>query len=193
MLKNDLYWREALNEHFVSLTPRFESTPERQKYLKAFGTLIMASIFHGISPDPVSPFLLALIFQGSSALTDQDFITSVAPSTAEDLCEWPSDDAAIPKTPRNSLLLAGMELQVRVPCYHRDRYGLMRLQHRDIQDHTPDQLRRLRLSIFREKLIGKVNESEVAAINDGLRIKPSATLKDISSVSSSWICRRLVK
>jgi hypothetical protein len=114
MTENDRYWRPGLEEEFFSLVPRWETSPHRCTQFKAFGSLIMMAIFHRVPPDPVSPFLLAHIFQGDAILEDRDFIGRVAPATLISLADWPADDSAVPALPKNCSLLANLEMQVRI-------------------------------------------------------------------------------
>jgi hypothetical protein len=112
MLADDRYWRSALDEMYFSLAPRRETSTLRCTRIKAFATLIMISIFYGITPDPVSPFLLASILQGSHAIEDQSFIHEVAPATAMSFSDWPVDDSPVLPSQHNHMLLANIDMQV---------------------------------------------------------------------------------
>jgi hypothetical protein len=113
MIHDERYWRQGLDENFYSLAPRLESSDPRRTQLKAYGSLIMIAIYHRVPPDPVSPFLLAHLFQGDSALENRDFIAAVAPETAKSFSDWPTDDSPILPSPKNVSLLANLEIQVR--------------------------------------------------------------------------------
>ena len=113
MVQDDHYWRIGLDENYYSLATRLESSDSRRAQLKAYGSLIMAAIYHSISPDPVSPFILAYITQGPAALEDREFIAVVAPKTVMSFTDWPSDTSPIPPTVKNITLLANIEIQVR--------------------------------------------------------------------------------
>ena len=113
MVHEECYWRLGLDEGYYSLAPRLESSQSRSVQLQAYSSLIMISIFHGITPDPVSPFLLASIFQGDAILQAWEFIAVVAPGTAESFTEWPVDDSAVLASSKNIALLSSLEIQVR--------------------------------------------------------------------------------
>jgi hypothetical protein len=59
------------------------------------------------------------------------------------------------------------------------------LQHRDIVDYEGPQLCQLRAQVFQGTLIGRAELSEIAALNDGLSIKVSESIQDISAVSTT--------
>jgi hypothetical protein len=112
MTHDEPYWRQGLDENFYSLAPRGESTDSRRTQLKAYGSLIMIAIYHRVPPDPISPFLLARLFQGASALENREFIAAVAPETAKSFCDWPADNSLILPSLKNISLLANLEYQV---------------------------------------------------------------------------------
>jgi len=56
------------------------------------------------------------------------------------------------------------------------------LQYRDIADYDVAQLQRLRMKVFHDTLIGKPEPSEVMALGNGLSIKVSERVEDISAV-----------
>jgi hypothetical protein len=112
MIEDGSYWRSELDEKYFTLAPRRASSDERRLKIKAFASIIMVAIFHGISPDPISPFLISSILQGKRVLQDRKFIASVAPLTAATLEDWPEDDSPIPATIKTQSLLANSNIQV---------------------------------------------------------------------------------
>ena len=74
----------------------------------------MVAVFYGVTPDPLSPFLLAHTLLGDKAIQDQAFIAEVAPVTANAFVDWPHDGSAIPATPSNLSLLSNMEIQASI-------------------------------------------------------------------------------
>jgi hypothetical protein len=72
----------------------------------------MISIFHSVTPDPVSPFLLVSIFQGDSVLQAHDFIGAVAPGMVASFSEWLVDDFTVLASPKNVVLLSNLEIQI---------------------------------------------------------------------------------
>jgi hypothetical protein len=112
MIRDERYWRLGLDEGYFSLAPRLESSSARQVQIKAYASLIMVAIFHGVSPDPISPFLLASVLGGKRILQDREFMAAVAPSTAVHFSEWPSDDSPVPSSPGVKSLLANLNIEV---------------------------------------------------------------------------------
>jgi len=112
MTMDTRYWRCTLDEGYYTLAPRLDSTPQRRIQIKSFATLIMIAIFHGISPDPISPFLLASILQGNDVLQDQQFIAAVAPLTAKMFSDWPTNNSPVLATSTNLSLLANLNIEV---------------------------------------------------------------------------------
>lgn len=112
MTMDTRFWRCTLDEGYYTLAPRLDSTPQRRIQIKSFATLIMIAIFHGISPDPISPFLLSSILQGNHVLEDQQFIAAVAPLTARMFSDWPTDNSPVPATSTNLSLLANLNIEV---------------------------------------------------------------------------------
>jgi len=112
MIADDRFWCCGLDENYYSLAPRLESSPSRRIQIKAYGTLVMMAIFHGISPDPISPFLLASVLEGDHVLQDNDFIVTVAPLTAPAFLNWPVDGSSIPATTAIQSLLANVNIEV---------------------------------------------------------------------------------
>jgi hypothetical protein len=112
MVTNEQFWRGGLDEGYFTLAPRLESSRSRQIQIKAYASLIMMAIFHGVTPDPISPFLLASVLQGEAAVEDRSFIAAVAPLTAESFSEWPTDASVVPASQRNLSLLCNLNIQV---------------------------------------------------------------------------------
>jgi hypothetical protein len=112
MLSDERYWRCGLDEGYYSFAPRQETSQQRRIQIKAYATLIMMSIFHGITPDPVSPFLLANVLQDTAIVEDRAFIAAVAPATFESLSEWPIDASPVPASPKNLALLCNLDTEV---------------------------------------------------------------------------------
>lgn len=112
IIKDQRYWRSGLDEGYYSLAPRLESSDVRCTQIKAYATLIMVAMFNGLSPDPISPFLLAFISQGESLLYDKGFMATVAPLTRAIFNDWPDNDTIPPNTPHIQCLLAHLDVEV---------------------------------------------------------------------------------
>jgi hypothetical protein len=112
IVKDERYWRLGLEEGYFSLAQRLESSLSRQVQIKAYATIVMAAIFHGVSPDPISPFLLVSIMKGDDVLEDRDFMAAVASSTTVEFSNWPTDDSPIPAASGNISLLAQLGIEV---------------------------------------------------------------------------------
>ena len=119
MLEDDAYWRPTLlEEGYHSLAPRDESSKSRHSQIKAYAALVMIAIYHGVCPDPVSPFLLAMLFEGESLLLDLKFITHVAPLTQVMLNDWPDNHKPPPRTMAVQTLLANLGTEVRLIAFN---------------------------------------------------------------------------
>jgi hypothetical protein len=119
IIKDERYWRLGLEEGYFSLAQRLESSVSRQIQIKAYATIVMAAIFHGVSPDPISPFLLASVMKGDEVLEDSSFMGAVASATALEFSNWPTDDSPVPATSGNISLLAQLGIEVCVyPILH---------------------------------------------------------------------------
>jgi len=116
LITNSNYWRQGLEEGYFTLAPRLESSQARRIQIKAHATLILVAIFHRISPDPISPFLLAQVLVGKDILEDRRFMKAVSPLTHEAFLEWPLDDSPVPRTTKNQTLLANLDIQVLLIC-----------------------------------------------------------------------------
>ena len=90
MLEEEAYWCANLEEDYQSLAPHLETSVSRCSQIKAYGMLVILSICHGISPDPVSPFLLTALLDNDELLYNLDFIKTVAPITGSKLQDWPT-------------------------------------------------------------------------------------------------------
>ena len=113
MTSDEKYWRFRLDEVYYSLANRDETSPTRCLQIKCYATLIMLALFYGVTPDPVSPFLLASILEGDDLLYDKDFLDAMAPATARLLSHWPEDDTQLPiSSTEISLILSHVNLEV---------------------------------------------------------------------------------
>lgn len=113
MVSDEKYWRFRLDEDYSSLVHREETSPTRCMQIKCYASLIMIALFYGVTPDPVSPFLLASILEGDALLYDKEFLNAMAPATARLISHWPEDDMQLP-LPNNEihLLLSKVNLEV---------------------------------------------------------------------------------
>lgn len=113
MISDEKYWRFRLDEVFSSLAPRDETSPTRCMQIKSYASLIMIALFYGVTPDPVSPFLLATFLEGDDLLYDKDFLHAMAPATAKLLSHWPEDDTQLPISSNEiNLILSHVNLEV---------------------------------------------------------------------------------
>jgi hypothetical protein len=123
MLSDTTFWRSSFTEEYFSLTPRLTTSSFRKTRIKAFGSLVLLCFYMsgGVSPDPVSPFLLLSALAGDEALLDLEFIKTLAPDCAKTLEYWPLDHLAPLPSPEdgvtyenvNSLLIHCTNHQVR--------------------------------------------------------------------------------
>jgi hypothetical protein len=118
IVKDERYWRLGLEEGYFSLAQRLESSVSRQVQIKAYATIVMAAIFYGISPDPISLFFLASVMKGDDVLEDSNFMGAVAPATNVEFSNWPTDDSPVPATSGNISLLAQLGIEVCAPSAH---------------------------------------------------------------------------
>jgi hypothetical protein len=115
MVNDEAYWRSDLAENYYSLVPRMETSATRCLKIKSYASLIMIAMFYQISPDPVSPFLLASLLQGADILYDSTFMTAVAPLTRLSFAHWPTQDSQLPPSHSSIIsLLSNLLIQVRV-------------------------------------------------------------------------------
>ena len=97
MLSDTTFWRSSFTEEYFTLTPRLTTSLFRKTRIKAFGSLVLLCLYMsgGVSPDPISPFLLLSAMGGDEALLDLEFIKVLAPDCAKTLECWLLD----PETP----------------------------------------------------------------------------------------------
>jgi hypothetical protein len=119
MISDEKYWRFRLDEVYYSLAHRDETSPTRCLQIKCYASLIMIAIFYGVTPDPVSPFLLASILEESDALLyDKEFLNAMAPATARLISHWPEDDTQLPLSNNEiHLILSHVNLEITLLLY----------------------------------------------------------------------------
>lgn len=89
----------------------------------------------------------------------------MAPATAKLISHWPEDDTQLP-LPINEIhsLLSQVNLEVIfLICIFMIHSILMIFKYCDIVDYTPAQLKRLKLRIIHEILVGMLEKSEINA------------------------------
>jgi hypothetical protein len=59
-------------------------------------------------------------------------------------------------------------------------------QYRDIADYTLPQFKRLTSHVFLSTLVGTVETSEIKAFNEGLQVKVTSSVTDISAVCTQF-------
>jgi hypothetical protein len=112
MVADNAYWRPGLDENYYSLIPRMETSPSQCIKIKSYASLIMIAMFYQISPDPVSPFLLATLLEGDDILYDSSFMMAVAPLTQPLFAHWLTQDLLLPNHPSNLSLLSNLLIEV---------------------------------------------------------------------------------
>ena len=114
MISDEKYWCYRLDEVYSSLVPRDEMSPTCCMQIKCYTTLVMIALFYGVTPDPISPFLLASILEeGHALLYNKEFLNAMAPAMARLISHWPEDDTQLP--PSNNkicLILSHVNLEV---------------------------------------------------------------------------------
>ena len=96
MVSDKKYWWFRLDEGYSSLVHRDETSPTCCMQIKCYASLIMIAMFYGVTPDPISPFLLASILEGDALLYDKEFLNTMAPGTSTLISHWPKDDTQLP-------------------------------------------------------------------------------------------------
>ena len=113
MVSDEKYWHFRLDEGYSSLVHRSETSPTCCMQIKCYASLIMITMFYGITLDPISPFLLASILQGDTLLYDNEFLNAMAPATSRLISHWPEDDMQFPLASNEiHLLLSKVNLEV---------------------------------------------------------------------------------
>jgi len=113
MINDRAYWRSGLGENYYSLVPRRETSQVRCVKIKSYASLIMVALFYGITPDPISPFLIASVLESNDVLYDSVFMTAVAPLTRALFQHWPVQDTQLPPAdPSIVSLLSNLLIEV---------------------------------------------------------------------------------
>jgi hypothetical protein len=183
MLGEDAYWRVNLEEDYLTLAPRIETSNSCCSQIKAYGMLVMITICHGVSPDPVLPFLLAILLGSEDLLCDLDFIKTIAPVTGSKLEDWMNDKQPPPNTEKNRTLLMNLLIEVRrlLPLPSLLHFAGPQ-QYRDITDYNAEQSARLRKNVFTKTLLGKLAPEELQAFGEGLQICLTNTVPNVGKV-----------